>query len=160
PIGNRDVSAERGGVANHRMAANGAIVSYVNVGHQQIVVADGSEHAAAFGAAMDGARFADFVSAADFRAGTLAVILQILGRDSDGRIWVEDVVLTDFERAFKKNTRFNFGARADLDVGADDRVGTDAGGFRNLCGRVHNRGRMNGHASFRVKRGGQPARRT
>ena len=46
-------------VRQHRVIADLHIVRHVDVGHQQIVVADARDQAAAFGAAMDGDEFAN-----------------------------------------------------------------------------------------------------
>ena len=64
------------------------------------------QHAAALGAAVNGHEFADLVAVADVRAGTLAVIFQILRRDAHRRVGKENIVLADRERPFHDHMGF------------------------------------------------------
>ena len=86
PILDDHVAGEGHGVGKHGVTADSDVVGHVDIGHQEIVVADGGDHSAAFGAAVDSDEFADLVAMADSGLGTLAVILQILRRDADGRV--------------------------------------------------------------------------
>ena len=86
-----DVPGQRRGVAEDRVAADVAVVRDVGVGHQQVVVADAGDAAAARGAAMDGHELADDVAVADDDPRRLAAELQIL-RDQADRGHREDLV--------------------------------------------------------------------
>ena len=68
------------------------IVRHVRISHQQVIVADFRDQAAALGAAVNSNKFADFVPASDTRFGALALVLQILRRHSNGGIWIENIV--------------------------------------------------------------------
>ena len=65
-----DVAAERRGVAEDRVVADVAVVRDVRVGHEQVVVADRRDAAAARRAAMDGDELAEDVAAADDEAAS------------------------------------------------------------------------------------------
>ena len=75
------------------MVADMAIMCDVHVGHQKIVISDGGQHSSAFSAAMDRCELAHAIPIANAGCRSLAVILQVLGRHADGRVWKEDVVL-------------------------------------------------------------------
>ena len=99
PVPHRHVPAQRDGVGQHHVIADVHIVRHVRVGHQQVVVADAGDQAAALGAAMDGDEFADVVAVADARFGALAVVFQVLRGHAHGAVREKDVVLADAQRA-------------------------------------------------------------
>src|SRR4029077_4761501 len=119
------------------------VVRYVDVSHQQIVVADGRQHAAALGAPMDGDEFADFIAAADAGGGALAVILEILRREADRGIGEKKIVLADFDGSFHHDVTLDESAGGDLHIRSNDRIGTDFSGRIDTCGGVYDGGRMN-----------------
>src|SRR5258708_34575422 len=55
----------------------------VGLGHDQTIIADLSQHAAARGAAMDGHELTNLVPFANPRLGRFSLVLQVLRRESD-----------------------------------------------------------------------------
>src|SRR5579862_7332012 len=102
------------------MAAQPDIVRDMRISHQEIVVADGSDHSPAFGAAMQRREFADAIAMPDAQLAPLALVFEILRRDADSRIRKEDVVLPDGQRPFHENVTLDHGARSDFDIRSDD----------------------------------------
>ena len=82
------------------------IVRDVGVGHEEIFIADGGDHATAGGAAMDCDKLANFVAGADVGFGAFAVIFEVLGGDADGRVGVEDILFADGGGAFDVDVGF------------------------------------------------------
>ena len=80
PVINRYVTGERGGICHNHAVSDSAIVRDVRLRHQQTIVADFGQTAAARCAAMNGDEFADVISFADFYSGRLARVFQILRR--------------------------------------------------------------------------------
>ena len=78
------MARECGCIGHDHAVADQAVVSNVGLGHDQAVVADFGEHAAAGSAAVNGDEFTYLVALADVRFGGLAFVLQILRRQSDG----------------------------------------------------------------------------
>src|SRR5690348_13975472 len=78
-----DVPRERRGVGHDDAVADETVVRDVRLGHDQAVVADAREHAAAGGAAMNGDKLANLVAGADARFGWLTFVLEILRREAD-----------------------------------------------------------------------------
>src|SRR3954466_19587 len=85
PIFDDDVATQCGSVGHDYMISDCAIVSNVRVSHDEVVAADAGESSALYGATIDGDEFANKVVVADFKARGLAVIADILWRESDGR---------------------------------------------------------------------------
>ncbi len=83
PVADGHVSGERDRVTEHAAAADGHIVRDVRIGHQQVVVADLCQQAAALGAAMNRDELADRVPVADPREGALAFVFLVLRGDAD-----------------------------------------------------------------------------
>ena len=94
---------------------------------------------------MDGAELADLVAVTDHGARPFAAILEILRRDADGRVRVEDVSRANRGRALDEQIRHEPGARADLDLGADHAVRSDFGTVADTCILMDDRGRVNRH---------------
>ena len=135
PVADYNMPADGGRVSQHRVIADVNIVGYVHVCHHEVVVAERSPHPPSLCTAVDSDKFADFVPVSDDRRGALAFVFQILRRDADGGVRVEDVILADPQRTFHDHVRFDLGSRADLDIPADDRIRPDLGRLLDLgCG--------------------------
>ncbi len=61
----------------------------------------------------------------------LAFVFEVLRCHADGRVWKQHVVFADYGGAFQVHVRHEPGSRADLDIRADDAVGTDLGAVRD-----------------------------
>src|SRR4029079_8598856 len=121
-IFDHDMSGKRGCVCHDDAIADQAIVRDVCLGHNQAVVDEASQHAAAGSASMNGYEFAYLVALADACFGRLAFVLQILRSKADGDegkclgagadrcVTVDDAV------------RFESDAVAKLNVIADDAI--------------------------------------
>src|SRR5579864_1447433 len=83
------VAAEGGAVHEHHVIANHAIVADVRVGHDEKLASDFGEASAFHSSAVDCDVFANLVVIANFQAGGLAAISDILGRHADGGIGKE-----------------------------------------------------------------------
>ena len=69
------------------------------------------------------------VSVADPGLSPLASVFKVLGRDADGRVWIEKVVRSDSRRPLEINMSQHSRSRADLDFGSHDAIGPDLGRF-------------------------------
>ena len=124
-----------------------AVVRHVRVGHEQVVIADPGQAAAARGAAMNGRELADDVAVADHQPGLLAAELQVLRNQADRRHREDLVGVADLGPAVDHRRRADPAVAADADLLADRGVRPDrrAGADRRV--RMHDRGRMNRHAA-------------
>src|ERR1035438_4457356 len=125
PIAHRYMPAQSDGVSQHHAVTDMHVVRHVYVSHQQVVVADTGDEAAAFGAAMNGNKLADLVAVSDARFGPLAAVFQILRCHAYGAIWEKDVVLARAQRPFHVNVRHQPRPGADLHLAAYDRIRPD-----------------------------------
>src|SRR5437899_8873174 len=121
-------------------------MSYVDVGHQQIVVANARDQAAAFGAAMNGDKFADAVAGADARFGALALIFQVLRSYADGCVRIENILLADPGGSFGVDVGHQSGARADLNFLTDDAIRADVSGRGDARFGMDDGGGVDGHS--------------
>src|ERR1039457_1748743 len=137
PIFDDGVPAEGDAIRENRVIADLHVVRDVGVRHDEVVVADRGHHAAAFRAAVNGNELADPVAMPDAGAGALALVLQILRRDPNGRVGIEHVVLTDGDRPFDEDVRHQASPRSDHGVRADHAVRPDFGSFVDRGGRVN-----------------------
>src|SRR6185369_4912949 len=80
---NDDVPAERRIVGHDHMVADLAVMRDVDADHEEAVVADARDHAAALGPGVHRHIFADRVVAPDHQLGLLAPILEILWFKTD-----------------------------------------------------------------------------
>lgn len=144
------MAADEGPVREDAAIANDAIVSDMAVHHEEIVITDDSFHGVG-GAAMNGHLFAEDVAIADFDAGRLVVIFEMLrpfAQDSAGidevasaeghgpeeiRAGADDAIIADGHGAIDD------GEGADLDVLAK------AGLWRNHGSGVNSATRRQGH---------------
>src|SRR5580698_8893686 len=106
------------------MIAHLSIVRNMHLYHQQIVIANGGHHSSAFGSAMNIDELANLIAIADSRFTALAMILQVLSRNSDRRVRKENVVFANRQRTFQKNMRFSLVTRTNIDIRSDNAVGT------------------------------------
>src|SRR5579863_845239 len=127
------------------MVANAAIVRHMAVSHQQAVVADSRLQSPALRAAVDGYKFADFITAADLRESAFAPVLKILRRYSDRRIRKEDIIFAYDRRALDKEVRHEPRARANFNVGAKDTERAYVGSGIYARGRVDDSCRVDRH---------------
>src|ERR1700741_2293280 len=104
------------------MTSDPDIMRYMNVSHQQIVIADRGQHPAALGAPMNCHEFAYAIAAPDLGFTPLTVVLQVLRGDSNSRIWIEQVVFADNRRPFDEDVPHQARPGADLDIRAHDRI--------------------------------------
>src|SRR6266850_784495 len=121
-------------------------MSYVDVGHQQIVVANARDQAAAFGAAMDRDKFANAVAGANARFCALALIFQILRSYAYGCVRIENILLADPGGSFGVDIGHQSGARADLNFLTDDAIRADVRGGGDARFGVDNGGGVDGHS--------------
>ena len=136
------VAGERGAVAEDRLVADMAVVRHVRVGHEQVVIADARQPAAAGRAAMNRRELADDVAVADHQARPLAAELEIL-RNQPDRGHREDLVgVADLGPAVDHRRRADAAVAADRDVGADRGVRPDAGAAADLRVRMDDGRRM------------------
>ena len=75
-----DVAREGDAIRQNRMVMNHDVVRHMDIGHNQVVIADYGAHAAAFGAAMNGDEFANTVAVADNCLRCFAAIFLVLRR--------------------------------------------------------------------------------
>ena len=94
PVAEDDMTGEGGVVGQHAMVADHAVVCHMDIGHQQVAVAD-DRLAAGGGAAVDGAAFAYDVVVADLHRGVFARELQVLRYGSNHRTGEYLAVLAD-----------------------------------------------------------------
>jgi hypothetical protein len=120
-----DVAGQIDGVGDDRPILDVAVVRNVDIGHQEIPVADSGFRPLA-GGPMDRGVFPDDVLVPDLHAARLALELEILGDAADGHP-VEDLVVAADERvAIDQHRRSDHTVWTDLHVRTDDGVGTDA----------------------------------
>src|SRR5690242_21781912 len=137
------VAGECRRVGHDHAVADEAIVRDVGLGHDQAVVADARDHAAARGAAMNGDKLANLVACADARFGWFAFVFEILRREAD-RNEGKDVCLgTDRRASVDDYVRLEPHLVADYDLVADDAVRTDETVVADFGLRTNNRSRMN-----------------
>ena len=72
------MTAQRGAVRQHDIAAHQAVVGDVPVGHQVVAIADARDMAPGDRAAMDGDELAEHVLVADHEPRGFALVLQVL----------------------------------------------------------------------------------
>ena len=132
------------------MVADHAVVGDVGVGEKVAAAADHG-FGAGEGAAVDGGEFAEGVAVADFEMGRFAGVFEVLRFLSDGSVGEEEISRSDFRRAHDGDVVLEFGPGTDDDVGADNAVGSDAGGGIHLRRRIDDGGGVD-HSETRPKR--------
>src|SRR5690242_21362612 len=124
-IFDHDVSGECRGVGHDHAVANQTVVCNVRLGHDQTIVADLRQHAAARGAAMYRHELSNFIALPDSRLGRFAFVLQILRGEPD-RDERKNLRLRANERSpIDHAMRVESHALAEFDLVADDAVRSD-----------------------------------
>ena len=90
------------------MAADVAIVGYVHIGHNPVVVTDRGDTAILNGAPTDRAPFSERVAVANDKAGRLTGVLLVLRLVADRRELVDVVVFANRRRPANDDMAFNF----------------------------------------------------
>src|SRR5438552_454129 len=134
-------------MAEHRAVTHPHIMRDVDIRHQQIVVADAGQHAAALGAAMNGHELANAVAASDARFRCLALVLQILWRHANSAIGIKNIILADRGGTFHINVGHQPRACRNLNLRSNDAVRTYLRGISYNCAGVDKGCRMDGHYS-------------
>src|ERR1700674_5215323 len=81
---NCHVTGQRGAIGHDHLITQATIMSDVSLGHDQTIVTDLSEQAAAFGAAVNGDKLAYSISLANASLGKLTFVFEILRCQFDG----------------------------------------------------------------------------
>src|ERR1035437_7094878 len=147
PIADGDVAGEGDAVGHDDAIADARVVGDVDVGHEQVVAANGGDQSPALGSAMDGDEFADAVAVADAGLGALALVLEVLRGHAGGAVREEEVILADPGGAFEVVIGHQACARADLHFGSDDAIGADIGAGVDFRRGIDDGGGMNRHRS-------------
>src|SRR5947209_57286 len=116
PLFDGDVAAQRSAVHEHHVIANYAIVPHMRVGHDKQMASDFGEATTFHGSAIEGDVFANLVVIADFQAGGLAAVRDILGRHADSGVGEKRVVGPDLRRAFDHDMRQQTAVFSEFDV--------------------------------------------
>ena len=128
----RHVAAERRRVAEDGVVADVAVVGDVDVGHEDVAIADRRHAAAAARAAVDRHELAEDVAPADHEARLLAAKLQVLRNQPDRRERVDLRIVADLGPAVDDRRGADPAVRADAHVGADRRVRADRRALADL----------------------------
>jgi hypothetical protein len=118
------VAGKRGIIDENTVTADHAVVTDMDVGHQQVVVADGGFGTILDRTAMNGDALADDIVVADDKTRGLALVFQVRRIFTHGRELVNAVMLADDSRPFYHHMGGDNGALTDLNVGSDDGPGT------------------------------------
>ena len=111
----------------------------VRVRHDQGMVAHASYAAALDRAAIDGDRLANLIVVADFKPGGLALVGNVLRRQSDRAERKEDIIDANSGRSFDGHMRRQTAILAQFDSGAHHAIRPDFTRGRNLRERIDNR---------------------
>ncbi len=120
-----DVAGQGGGVGEDRLRTHMTVVSDVDIGHEQTVVADRGQTTAPRGSSMDRHELAKGVAVADLEVGLLARILEILWWRADGTMALEAVARSDGRPAGDPAVGADAAVFADGDMSIDDRIWLD-----------------------------------
>src|SRR5690606_37836494 len=143
PVPHHHMAGEGGIVDQDAVIAHHAIVTDVDVGHQQVVIADGGLAPILHGAAVDGDPLADDVVVADHQPRGFALVLEVRGVLPHGGKLVDAVMGADHGGALDDHVGADLGIVADGDVRADDGPGTHLDVGADAGGRVDNGARIN-----------------
>ena len=131
------MSGQRGVVSQDGLVAHHAVVRDVYIGHDPVVVPDGGDAPVLHGADVEGAELADRVAVADLQTRGLARVFFVL-RSCSQRTELEDaVVFANARMALDHAVRANRRARADLHMGADNRIRPHRNSRVQLRGRIN-----------------------
>src|SRR3569623_75588 len=136
------MAGQRGIIGEDGVVADQAIVREVHVRHDPIVVADPGDAAALFGAAIEGAEFADDVAVADLEQSGFATVFLVLRHLAERRELENFIVAADARRAIDDDMRPHLGTGADDHIRADDGERPDVDIRRQLGLGVDDRARI------------------
>src|SRR5512133_173580 len=137
-----DVARQGGAVGEDVLAAHVAVMGDVGPGHQEVVVAQGGEAAAALGPAVEGAALADHVPVAHHQAGRCALELQVLGTHAQGGVGIDVVVLAELGVGTDDDMAAQLGAGTDDSIAFDDTEGAHDHALAQSGLRAHHAARM------------------
>src|SRR3984957_4094313 len=137
-----DMAGEGRVIGHDHIISDLAVVRDMRPDHQQAIVADARNHAAAGGAGIDRHVLADRVVAADFERRRLAVIFQILRLVPDRSEWENPRPLADCRPPLNYDMRFEADAERQHNMFSDDAIGSDDDVVRQACARRDDRGGM------------------
>src|SRR5579859_2671579 len=143
-----NVPCERDLVCQDRVIADLRVMCNVDIGHDPVVRADTGYGDVLHGAGVERAEFADYVVIADFQAGGFARVFLVLGLFTENAVVEYAISLADAGMPSDHGVGGHGGAAADLDVLADDRIGSDFGVVRDLRTGVNDRHRVDHCAAF------------
>lgn len=132
------MAAQGRGIGHNDMVLQQTIVGDMNIGHQQIVIADPCHTLVLHGSAMQGGEFTDNVAIADLQDGRLAGIFHVLGILPNRGELVDPVVPANLGRPLDHHMGADFGTCCNLDPGANDGEGTNSDPFIELGIRIDN----------------------
>ena len=125
PVAHMHVSGQGRIVGKDSLVADDAVVCDVDVGHDPVVVPHPGFPGVLNRAAIDRAVFPDGIAVADHQFRHLAGVFLVLGIFTDGRELKDVIVLADDTGPLQHDMGFDSRTRPDLNVRADDAVGTD-----------------------------------
>lgn len=133
---NAHMPTEHDGVGHNHSIFDDAIMCDVRVGHEVAVVTDRRDAFVFFGTAIDGYAFAEHIAITDDDLCGRTLVGQILRLATDDTAWEQPIVSTDSRVPGESHTVFQACPSANLDVGADDTVVTDANVFVEFSARI------------------------
>ena len=126
------MAAKSRGVGHDDVVTNRAVVSDVGVSHDEVVAAYAGEASAFDGAAVDGDELANDIVVADFETRGLALIADILWRQTYGGKRKELIMAADLRGAVYGDVRDQLAGFAEFDVCTDGAVRADLAGWMNF----------------------------
>src|ERR1700730_8571832 len=126
-VTHRDVTREEDVVRHDDMVAEMAVMGDVGSRHEQAIVSHPRHHAAAGSAGVHGDMLADDVAAADHQGGILALVFQVLRLVADRGERENPRAGADAGAAGDDDVGEQLDLLAQLDLGADDAIRSDAG---------------------------------
>lgn len=137
-----NVTGEGCATGDDDLVSDLAVVSNVDGGHQQVVVADAGLQSHA-GGPVDGDHFTDDVAIANHGVGLLALELEILRNSADYGTGKDLAITADGGEGFNHGVGRNGSPIADLAMIPDDGIRADFDVFANLGGGMNKCLRMN-----------------
>ena len=131
-----NVSAKHDRVGHNDSILDEAIVSYVGVGHEIAIAANGRDPFIFLGATIDGDAFTKNVCVPDHDLGRRTLVGKVLRFATDHTARKETIVATDGGMTGQGNAVFQSRAAANTDVGANDAMMTDPNIFIEFGARV------------------------
>ncbi len=148
-IADRDVTAESDAVDQCDVVTDLTVMSDMGPDHQETIGTHLCFHVAALGPAMNGHVLADERIGTDGERAGLVRILYVLRREAERGEGKNLTACADRGPAFYNNMGVKNHIVSQLDVGADDTIGSDLYIRANFCAWIDLRGHMNiGHEAF------------